>query len=336
MIAEELIVGSVFLDDVDHVPDRIACRAGTRSRRCVPPSGCCAELLREFLLIALGFCQAYARERAANQRRNVWVGSLARMLGILFPARVRSCALTFAGRYQQFIAVNRQRRRIPLGGNEMRRSLGGRAAFRPRLEPLFVEPDFSPRHIKHRYRIRRRIRHVQLLPIRRLRQRIGIRPAIGLPQQARIKILFNLPIFSRRSPQPHRDSPAPHTIAIHPDSTTSPSRAMRARYSASAATVKSFVPPFLRANPALLLPTHSKANTRHARHPASPLPHKENCWEQGGHVPAETVAEPARSSHPSAQHRPQDSLRSAADRRRTASPPPSLRDTDWLFPWECL
>ena len=137
--------------------------------------------------VAFGVAQVHARQRAANQRRNVRMLRLVAAQRECLGAGVRPGANALACRDKQIIAVNRKRRRIPLGRNEVIGAIGvglgvGPARFTQIEDGHGVGTGFC---------------HVKRLAIVGLRQRDRVVSTIGLPRQAGVEVALDLAVRGR-------------------------------------------------------------------------------------------------------------------------------------------
>ncbi len=119
-VAEELVVSTVFFDNVDHVVNRIAATLKADLAHAAFHLVATHNFLGQLLVLASRLRQVHPRNRAVNQRGNIRMLLLSRSPGAGLPAGVRACSFAFAGRDQQLFSVDGERRGVPLCGDEIR------------------------------------------------------------------------------------------------------------------------------------------------------------------------------------------------------------------------
>ncbi len=117
-IAENLIVGAVFLDDIDHVLDRILAAGELDCPGIAVQEVVVLDDAGEFVELAERGGNIQPRDRAPQQRGNVGMLVMSDLPCRLAHPFVRACALALGGRDQEIVAVNGERAGVPVGGDE--------------------------------------------------------------------------------------------------------------------------------------------------------------------------------------------------------------------------
>ena len=184
-IAQNLIVGSIFPEDVNHVANGISSIVEDDLSRIFADEIVLLNVARKFRETSLDLGQIHAGDGAPQQFGNVGMRPVSVFCRDEIGPRVGSSSLPFRGCDQKIVPANCERTRIPIRGNKAR------------CRPWFVSAAAAanPLESKNRDSIQRGISYKQAFAVIRHRQSGRRSSRIALARQPCVKESHRLAVF---------------------------------------------------------------------------------------------------------------------------------------------